>query len=97
MPTKKKRKSHRAYYLLSKFEPFPDRVCDLCGLNIADQQEGQMYWNPKGVNGKNRNICQNCFDAWEKEKIDGYKKWQEKGAAILREKDKTLLLPFPET
>ena len=71
----------KAYFIESKLEVYDYATCDKCGLKIADVQDGKCFWNPN-PRARDRNICRNCYEVWQHEREDGWRRWQEKHAAL---------------
>lgn len=71
----------KAFFLESKTEVFDYATCDKCGLKIKTVQDGKCFWNPN-PKAVDRNICRNCYDVFRHEREEGWRRWQEKHAAL---------------
>ncbi len=71
----------KAYFRESKARAYASAACDKCGLQISSVQDGQGFWNPN-PRARDRNICRNCFEVWQHEREEGWRRWQEKHAAL---------------
>jgi len=73
--------SRKAYFIESKIEAYANSPCDKCGKTIAKIQDGKCFWNPN-PRARDRNICRNCYEVWQHEREEGWRRWQDKYAAL---------------
>jgi hypothetical protein len=80
------------FFMKSTVEPYPNSKCHKCDLVIAEVQQGEMYWNPN-PNAHDKNICQNCYDVWNNQRVEGYKKWRKKHEELINPeiKERTII------
>ena len=71
----------KAFFVESKLEVYDYATCDKCGLKIQEVQDGKCFWNPN-PRARDRNICRNCYEVWQHERTEGWRRWQEKHAAL---------------
>ena len=83
----------KAYFIESKFDVFDYVTCDKCGLLIKDVQDGKSFWNPNR-RAHHRNICQNCYQVWQHEREEGYRRWREKHAALEHTVNNSIIRTF---
>jgi len=86
---RRKKMSKKAYFVECKNGTYSSTICDKCGRNIIDIQEGIRYWNPN-PKAYHKNICKDCYDVWSYNRKQNYSKWEKAGKDFkqLQEDDK---------
>jgi len=80
-PEKGNDMARKAYFVESRLDVYDYATCDKCGLKIKEVQDGKCFWNPN-PKAIDRNICRNCYDVFRHEREEGWRRWQDKHAAL---------------